>query len=82
MNRFNVLLFARAKELAGGGIVEVELMEAATVGDLRRSLGEFHPKLAGLLPHCMFAIDDAYVADSFKLPTTAEIACIPPVSGG
>jgi molybdopterin converting factor subunit 1 len=82
MNRFSVLLFARLKELAGAAVIAVDLPEGATVGDLRRALVAQHPGLAALLPHCLFAVNDAYADESTVLPADAQVACIPPVSGG
>ena len=82
MNRFSVLLFARLKEVVGASAVEIDLAEGATIAELRRRLGEIHPNLGPLLPHCLFAVNDKYVGESFVLSAEAEIACIPPVSGG
>ena len=82
MNRFNVLLFARLKELAGASNVEIDLPLGATVAELRRRLAEDYPELASLLPHCLFAVNDAYAGESVELNGDAVVACIPPVSGG
>lgn len=77
-----VRLFAAARHLARSEQVEVELAEGATVADLRRALAASHPALAPLLPQSLFAIDTEYVRDTTVIPPAAEIACIPPVSGG
>jgi molybdopterin synthase sulfur carrier subunit len=77
-----VKLFAAASELAGQKEVAVDLPSGATIGKLRRQMGEQYPPLAPLLPHAMFAVDAEYVADDALVSTDAEIACIPPVSGG
>lgn len=77
-----VLLFAAARELAGTAQIELELAEPATIGQLRRRLAEEFPRLAGLLPQVMFAVDAAYARDDDPLRPNCEIACIPPVSGG
>jgi molybdopterin synthase sulfur carrier subunit len=82
MNRYSVLLFARLKDLAGASAIDVELPDGARIADLRRRLGEQQPTLAALLPHCLFAVDGAYADESVVLSYKAEIACIPPVSGG
>jgi sulfur-carrier protein len=82
MNRYTILLFARLKELADTSAVEIDLDEGAKVADLRRKLGEQVPALAPLLKHCLFAVNDAYADESMMIPMNAEIACIPPVSGG
>ncbi len=77
-----VRLFARAKDLAGADAVTVTLSPGATVGDLRRQLASDYPALAGLLPRCAVAVDGAFAADSLTLAAGAEVALLPPVSGG
>ena len=80
--RVTVKLFAVAKERAGCDAVEVELPEAALVRQLRTALAEQHPSLAGIVPHARFAINNEYCGDQVAIPAAAEIAIIPPVSGG
>jgi molybdopterin converting factor subunit 1 len=77
-----VKLFALAAERAGARQVAVELPPQSTVADLRRHLGNAYPALAPLLSHVLFAIDAQYAADTTPIPAGAELACIPPVSGG
>ncbi len=77
-----VKLFAAAKQFARRDVAEVELAEGATVGDLRLRLAEAIPEMADLLHHVLFAIDSEYAGDSVKIPVEADVACIPPVSGG
>jgi sulfur-carrier protein len=80
--RVNVKLFAAARELAGGESIEIDLPPGATVGSLRQELIERLPRAKELLAKSMFAIDCDYAADDKRLQPAAEIACIPPVSGG
>jgi len=77
-----VLLFARARELAGVEAVEVTLPPNATVADLRASLAKQCERIAGLVARSAIAVDNQYAADATPLPATAEVALIPPVSGG
>ena len=77
-----VQLFASARELAGQEQLELELPPAATVAQLRTALLAACPALAPLLPHTLFAINTNYATDETPIPNNAEIACIPPVSGG
>ena len=77
-----VLLFARLRDLAGAGELTVEVPPGSRVGDLRRHLAAAFPALAGLLPSCAVALDDQYVGDATPLPEGAEVALLPPVSGG
>jgi molybdopterin converting factor subunit 1 len=75
-------MFALAAELVGGESIRVELPDGATVGQLRRRLAEAHPSLEKIAGHVMFAVDAQYATDEMKIPAGAQIACIPPVSGG
>jgi molybdopterin converting factor subunit 1 len=77
-----IRLFARARDLAGADTVQVELSPGATVGELRRRLAAQHPALSRLLQHCVFAVNDEFAEDTQSLPAHAEVALLPPVSGG
>jgi molybdopterin converting factor subunit 1 len=77
-----VKLFAAARELAGRGEIDVELPESATVGSLRRALGEVEPALAPLVARSMIAVNEEYCGDSTPLRAGDAAAIIPPVSGG
>ena len=78
----NVLLFARAKDLIGRDRIDVALADQATVGDLRRRLMSQYPAIAGLLEKSAFAVNDEFADDATPIPHGAEIALLPPVSGG
>ena len=80
--RILVRMFALARQRAGRSEVEVELPEPATVGDLRRVLAEVVPDLAPLLPNVMIAVQAEYADDACAIPPGADVAVIPPVSGG
>jgi molybdopterin converting factor subunit 1 len=77
-----VLLFARARDLAGADTIEVELAPGATVGDLRRALADRYPRLEGLLQRSAFAVNDEFAGDEVAIASGAVVALLPPVSGG
>jgi molybdopterin converting factor subunit 1 len=77
-----VQLFAVAKQLAGRETIEISLADHATVADLRRALAAAVPELADSLPRMLFAVNQEYARDTTPIPPDAEVACIPPVSGG
>lgn len=52
------------------------------MGQLRRELGSQVPGLSGLLDRMMFALGTRYAGDETLIPPGADVACIPPVSGG
>jgi molybdopterin synthase sulfur carrier subunit len=80
--KIEVKLFAVAKDLAGVSAVEVDLSPPATIGHLRQALVAKVPALAPILPHVLFAVDAVYADDRAEIPAGADVACIPPVSGG
>lgn len=75
-------LFAIARQRAGRPEVAVELPEGATVADLKRAVAASHPELAPLLPGLLIAVANEYAPDDRPIPAEAEVAAIPPVSGG
>ena len=56
--------------------------EATTVGGLRSKLAAEYPVLGPVLAQALFSIDQQYANDQTTIPSSAEVACIPPVSGG
>jgi molybdopterin converting factor subunit 1 len=78
----DVLLFARARDLAGAASVRLDLPAGATVADLRRALAVAHPGLAGVLAHCAIAVNNDFAEDNRVLSSPCEVALLPPVSGG
>lgn len=76
-----MLLFAGLRDRLGGReAIEVELPEEATVARLRDELERSHPSLAGAVYRV--ALDATYAAEQEPVPAGAEIALVPPVSGG
>jgi molybdopterin converting factor subunit 1 len=80
--RVRLQLFARAKDLVGASSVTLELPEGATVAQLRRRLADEQPSLAALLERSVLAVNGEFADENAVLPTGAEIALLPPVSGG
>jgi molybdopterin converting factor subunit 1 len=78
----SVRLFARARDILGKSILQVELRPRATVGDLRRQLETEYPALKLLLEKSALAVNDEFADDSAVIPMNGEIALLPPVSGG
>lgn len=78
----NLLLFAAAKEIAGTQQLEVSLEEPCTVARLKLALVAECPELAPLAARSAFSVDHAYATDETVIGSGAEVAMIPPVSGG
>lgn len=76
-----VLYFAAARDAAGTARERLD-PSPATVAALRARVAALHPGLAPLLPRCRVAVDQAFAPDEAPIPEGAEVAIIPPVSGG
>ncbi|MFL5242092.1 MAG: MoaD/ThiS family protein [Gemmataceae bacterium] len=77
-----VNLFARFKDLAGADQITVDLPNNATVRDLRQTLKRIYPSSAGLLERSAVAVDNEFTEDRTAILANAEVALLPPVSGG
>ncbi len=80
--RVRLLAFASAADALGRGELEVELPEGSRVADLRARLERDHPALAPLWARLAVAVDGELAAADTALPPGAEVALLPPVSGG
>jgi molybdopterin converting factor subunit 1 len=80
--KVRVKLFAIARQVVGAETVEVELVEGATVSELRRVLIGTYPVLATTMPLMMVAVAAEYATDQTVINANDEVALIPPVSGG
>lgn len=80
--RVTVRLFALARQRVGRPEVTLDLPEPATVAALKKALAASFPELAPLLPTLMIAVASEYADDDARIPPGAEVAAIPPVSGG
>jgi molybdopterin converting factor subunit 1 len=82
MTTVTVRLFARARDLAGADFVAVDVPDAASVADLRSALARRVPELEGFLARCAVAVNEEFADDHRVVPRDAEVALLPPVSGG
>jgi molybdopterin synthase catalytic subunit len=80
--RIRVLAFASASDTLGAGELEMELPAGSRVADLRSRLEASHPELAALWPRLAVAVDGEVVSAGAELAEGAEVALLPPVSGG
>jgi molybdopterin converting factor subunit 1 len=81
-NQFQVLLFAGARAAVGRSSLTIELPDRATAGDALARIGDAAPELSRLLASCRLAVNQEFVDASAIVPLRAELALIPPVSGG
>jgi molybdopterin synthase catalytic subunit len=76
-----VLYFAAARDAAGTSR-DTLAAAPADVRALREALAAARPGLARVLPRCRIAVDREFVDDDAPLRDGAEVAVVPPVSGG
>ncbi len=80
--KVEVMLFARARELAGAARVSLDVPDGATVARLREALAAAYPRLGEILPRCTVAVGGEFAREDEAIPAGAEVAVLPPVSGG
>jgi molybdopterin synthase catalytic subunit len=80
--KIRLLAFATAADALGRDETEIELPEGSRVSDLRARLDREHPALSPLWPRLAVAVDGRVVTPDEPIPDGAEVALLPPVSGG
>jgi molybdopterin synthase catalytic subunit len=80
--KVTVLYFAQARERAGCASEQLDLPEGSRVAEARAAIVRSHPALDPLWPHLALAVDGQIVSDAKPLEPGAELALLPPVSGG
>lgn len=67
-----------------GRSVDVPFAPGGTVAELRRRLAELHPEAASILerPAVRACVDDVMVGEEHMLSAAADVAFLPPLSGG
>ena len=79
--RLRVTVFAGLAEAAGGR--EFDLPWAAgTAADLRAAVAEMFPAAGALVARSAVVVDGRHAADTEPVPADADVALLPPVSGG
>ncbi len=78
----DVLLFAIARDLVGSEQVQVQVNQPITAGELKRALATQYPALSQCLEISRLVAANRYLTDDQQVPPSAELALIPPVSGG
>jgi len=77
-----LLFFAQARERVGHVRVTLELPSGSKVRDALDAIERTHPGFAALRPHLAIAVDQSLAEPDTPLQDGAELALLPPVSGG
>ena len=73
---------AKPSSSGEGESAGTENATSVRVSCIRQALTQQCPELKSLLPSCRIAVDCEYVGPDASVPLGAEVALIPPVSGG
>lgn len=77
----HVSLFAGMAEAAGSRMITLP-WTGGTSAEVRHAVAAMYPGLAPLLSRSAVAIGDRYALVDEQVPAGADVAIIPPVSGG
>ncbi|MGE5314340.1 MAG: molybdopterin converting factor subunit 1 [Acidobacteriota bacterium] len=77
-----ILFFASARDAAGVSSRTFDTPAGSSVREIADMLCREYPALAPLRPSLRFAVNQSLAVDSTAVPDGAEIAVLPPVSGG
>ena len=80
--KIRLLAFATAADALGTGERELEMPDGSRISDLRSRLDHDHPGMIPLWPRLAVALDGRIVPPDTPLEDGAEVALLPPVSGG
>jgi molybdopterin synthase catalytic subunit len=82
MNNITLVFFATFRDRAGVSRTEFEIPEGSTVAELKNQIEAQFPGLEDLSNHGLISINKEYAFDEDIVPSGAEVAVFPPVSGG
>lgn len=82
MKNITVLFFATLRDRTGTKSLDMEIPAETTVARLRSLLGEKFLSLEGLVEHSLVSVNREYAFDDSEIPSGAEVALFPAVSGG
>lgn len=80
--KIRLLAFATAGDAVGEAELEISLPDGSSIHDLRQELNHRYPELGDLWPRLAVALDGELVSQEAVLYDGAEVALLPPVSGG
>lgn len=76
-----ILLFGVTRDIIGDSILDIEISDNQSVGDMMKELKTRFPDL-NRLKSLLVAVNNEYAEEDKILNQSDEIALIPPVSGG
>ena len=80
--KLKVLLFAELRDRVGCRQLELDGAQISDVASLKKVIQRKFPDVSDLVERSSVAINQSYATKDQGVPEDAEIALIPPVSGG
>ncbi len=82
MNHIKLLFFATIRDRAGTKSLEIDIPLDLTILGLKEKLSTDYPNLKDSMKSVLITINREYAFDDAVVPSNAEVALFPPVSGG
>ena len=82
MNHIKLLFFATIHDRAGKKSLEIDIPVDLTILGLKEKLSTDYPNLKDSMKSVLITINREYAFDDAVVPSNAEVALFPPVSGG
>ena len=82
MNHIKLLFFATIRDRAGTKSLEIDIPVDLTILVLKEKLSTDYPNLKDSMKSVLITINREYAFDDAVVPSNAEVALFPPVSGG
>ena len=82
MNHIKLLFFATIRDRAGTKSLEIDIPANLTILELKEKLSTDYPNLKDSMKSVLITINREYAFDDAVVPSNAEVALFPPVSGG
>jgi len=80
--QIKIKLFYHLKEKAGIGVINLDIPEKSTIGDIKNTLEFQYPQLRTHLDNVMILMDQKIVLDDDQITEGAEVSFLTPVGGG
>jgi len=82
MIKVKVLFFATLRDRAGTKLLDIEIPADTTVQGLKDRIARDYPNLKQSMESVVISINREFAFDESVIPSNAEVAMFPPVSGG
>ncbi len=82
MNTITILFFATLRDMIGEKKIDLELEPGTDVAGLKNKLASRFPRVQPALPTVLVSVNKEFAFDQDEIPSGAEVALFPPVSGG